>query len=189
MIDRTDLALAEAALQREMALKRIFDCCRVHHLAVVELHPGPQMNQQRPVIGPLVSGGELRHDVQLLVDVEQLVAQSGEHDAPDVGRGQRGIEHVEILPQRNPQRLRERRQSGGGHNGRGQQKTTHHEAPRHRCYGDQVGGLPSRAMAASITVRSNTPHGLSAPARKRRNTANRSRLTAYSRRSSASGSG
>ena len=95
----------------------------------MELHTGTQMDHQRLVIRPLVAGCELRHDVQLLVDVEQLVAQTSEHDAPDIGGGKRGIEHVEILPQRNPQRLRERRHCGGGHNGRGQQKTTHREAP------------------------------------------------------------
>ena len=136
------------------------------------------MDDQRPVIGPLVAGGELRHDVQLLVDVEQLVAQPGEHDAPDIGGGQGRIEHIEVLPQRDPQRLRERRHRGDQHTGSGQEETAHDEASRCCCYGAQVGGLPSRAMAASITARSNTPHGLSAPARKRRNTANRSWLTA-----------
>ena len=40
---------------------------------------------------------ELRHDVQLLVDVEQLVADRGEDDAPDIGARQRRIEHVGIL--------------------------------------------------------------------------------------------
>ncbi len=45
------------------------------------------------------------------------------------------------------------------------------------------------AIACSITSRSNTPHGLSAPGRKRRKCTKRSRLTRCRRRSSASGSG
>ena len=30
---------------------------------------------------------KLRHDIELVVDVEQLVAERGEHDAPDIGPG------------------------------------------------------------------------------------------------------
>ena len=40
---------------------------------------------------------ELRHDVELLVDVEQLVAERGEHDAADIGARERRIENIGIL--------------------------------------------------------------------------------------------
>ena len=40
---------------------------------------------------------ELRHDVELRVDVEQLVAHRGEHDAPDIGTRGGRIEIVGIL--------------------------------------------------------------------------------------------
>ena len=43
---------------------------------------------------------------ELLVDVEQLVAQRGEHDAADEAAGQRRIEHVGILGQADAQGLR-----------------------------------------------------------------------------------
>ena len=46
---------------------------------------------------------ELRHDLQLLVDVEQLVAQRREDDAADEGARQRRVEHVGILGQADAQ--------------------------------------------------------------------------------------
>ena len=91
MIDRVDLALSVASLHRQMTLKRILHRRRVQHLAILKLHAGAQVDDQCPVIGPLVAGGELRYDFQLLVDVEQLVAQPGKHDAPDIGGCQRRI--------------------------------------------------------------------------------------------------
>src|SRR5262245_41579603 len=61
---------------------------------------------------------QLRHDVDVLVDVEQLVAQRGEHDAADVGAGQCRIEHVRILGQTNPQRRLRHDGRTGQENGR-----------------------------------------------------------------------
>ena len=107
VVDRADLAPPEATLQREMALQRILHRSRVQRLAVVERHARPQMDHQRAVIRPLVTGGELRHDMRRPVDVEQLVAQPCEHDARDIAGGQGRIEDVQILSQRDAQRLRD----------------------------------------------------------------------------------
>ena len=78
----------------------------IEQFAVMELHPGTQVDHQRPVVGPLVAGRELRHDVQLLVDVEQLVAQPGEHDAPYERARHGRVEDVGILGEPDAQRLR-----------------------------------------------------------------------------------
>ena len=56
------------------------------------------------VLGGLVRQRQLRHDVELVVDVEQLVAQRREHDAADVGARQRRVEHVGVLGQADAQR-------------------------------------------------------------------------------------
>ena len=40
---------------------------------------------------------QLRHDVELVVDVEQFVAEGSEHDAPDIGAPHRGIEDIGVL--------------------------------------------------------------------------------------------
>ena len=50
--------------------------------------------------------------VELLVDVEQLVAQRGKDDAADEGAGQRRIEDVRIFGEPEAQRLAERRRRG-----------------------------------------------------------------------------
>ena len=81
------------------------------------------MDHQRLVVRPFVAGGELRHDVQLLVDVEQLVAQPGEHDAADIGGGQCRVHHVQVLPQRDAQGLRECRDDGDQHAGGSEQES------------------------------------------------------------------
>ena len=47
---------------------------------------------------------ELRHDVELFVDVEQLVAKRREDDAADIGARQRRIENVGIFGEPDAQR-------------------------------------------------------------------------------------
>ena len=58
--------------------------------------------------------GELRHDVELLVDVEELVAERREHDAADIGARERRIEHVRILGEADAQRRLRARGADGG---------------------------------------------------------------------------
>src|SRR5262249_22428166 len=63
--------------------------------------------------GGLVREGELRHNIKLLVDIEQLVAKRCKDDASDIGPGERGIEHVRIFGQPDPQRRLSCRQPAG----------------------------------------------------------------------------
>ena len=59
----------------------------------------------------------LRDDVQLLVEVEELVAESGEHvDAPDEGARHRRIEDVRVFGEIDAQRLRTSRRCQGDGN-------------------------------------------------------------------------
>jgi hypothetical protein len=98
---------------------------RVELLAVVEGDVVAQLDRQRLAVGaPLVAGRELRHDRQLLVDVEQLVAQGGEDDPADEGARQRRIEDVGILGEADAQRLRRHRERGGGQQRRAEQGDT-----------------------------------------------------------------
>ena len=91
----------------------------VELLAVMERDAGPDLHRQRLAVRrPFPGRRELRHDRELLVDVDQLVAQRGEHDAPDERARERRIEHVRIFGEAEAQRLRLRRR--GGERGRGQ---------------------------------------------------------------------
>src|SRR5271165_826769 len=98
-VDRADLAAAHTALGGQVARQLVFGGFSSELFAVLELHAGAQMDDQVRRVLPLVAYGKLRHDVQLGVDVEQLVAQAGEHDAPDIGGAEGGIEQVRVLPQ------------------------------------------------------------------------------------------
>ena len=100
-----ELGLAERALHGEMAIEREFRGLGVERLAVVEFHARPQLDGDRLAVGRgLVRERELRHDVELLVDVEQLVAERGEHDAADIGARERRIENVGVLGKADAQR-------------------------------------------------------------------------------------
>ena len=76
-VDLRQLGLAERALHVEMAVEAVLGGGGVEGLAVVELHARSQLDGDRLAVGRgLVAERELRHDVGLLVDVEQLVAQA-----------------------------------------------------------------------------------------------------------------
>jgi hypothetical protein len=90
-----------------VALEVVLDRGGVQLLAVVEGDAAAQLEDQRLVVGrPLVRGRELRHDVQLLVQVEQLVAQPREHDAADESARHGRVEDVRVLGQADAQGLR-----------------------------------------------------------------------------------
>jgi hypothetical protein len=77
----------------------------VERFAVVEFHVRPQLDRHGLAVLRGVGGQrELRHDLQVLVNVEQLVADRREHDAPHIGARERRVEHVRILGQPDPQR-------------------------------------------------------------------------------------
>ena len=89
-----------------MALDVEFDRRGVELFAVVKGHASAQLDCQRLAIRrPLVAGRELRHDIELFVDVEELVAERGKHDSADEGSRQRRVEHVGILGQSEAQGL------------------------------------------------------------------------------------
>ena len=100
------LAAPVGAGQGLVALDVELDRGGVELLAVLEGHAGTQLEGHRLLVrAPLVAGGELRDDVELLVDVEQLVAQRREDDAADEGARQRGVERIGILGEADAQRL------------------------------------------------------------------------------------
>src|SRR5262249_45432962 len=85
-IDRRQLRFAERADHGHVAFERVFRRIRVEPLAVVEFDVRPQLDRHRlPVGGGLVAERKLGNGVELLVDVEQLVAERGKDDAADIG--------------------------------------------------------------------------------------------------------
>ncbi|MGY4496699.1 hypothetical protein ACVWYH_000626 [Bradyrhizobium sp. GM24.11] len=66
---------------------------------------GPELDDEAlAVVEGLARQRELGHDVELLVDVEQLVAERGKHDAADIGARHRGIEDIGVLGETDAQR-------------------------------------------------------------------------------------
>ena len=98
VIDIGEFRFAERSRKRHVPLDREFRGLRIERFAVLEFHAGPKLDRHRLAVGGgLIGQRELRHDVELFVDVEQLVADGGEHDAADIGARQRGIEHIGVL--------------------------------------------------------------------------------------------
>ncbi len=105
MIDRCQFRFAERARDRQMPLQRKLCGLRIEGLAVVKLDAGPELDGDFLAVGRcLVAQRELRHDVELFVDVEQLVAERCEHDAADIGARHGRVEDVRILGEPDPQR-------------------------------------------------------------------------------------
>ena len=127
-IDRADLATAHAAFGVEVAHQLVFRRLGVEFLAVLEEDVGTQVDHQVGGVFPLITSGELGDDVQLGVDVEQLVAQTGKDDAPDIGRAEGGVEQVRILAQTDVQGLGLGERGGGEaeDTDSGQDETAHH---------------------------------------------------------------
>src|SRR5471032_785745 len=105
MVERGQFRLAERNRQREMTLDREFRSLGIERLAIVEFYARPQLDRDLLAVGRgLVGQPELRHDVELFVNVEQLVAERRENDAADIGARQRRIENVRILRKADAQR-------------------------------------------------------------------------------------
>ena len=99
-VDRADLGLAEGALQVEVAFEAVFRGLGVERFAVVELHAGPQLDCDGEAVGrSLVGEGELRHDGEPGIDIEQLVADRGEDHPRGVGARQGRIEDIGVVAQ------------------------------------------------------------------------------------------
>jgi hypothetical protein len=86
-----------------------------------------QLDFQRFVVcRPLMGGGQLRHDVQLFIQVEKLIAEAGKHDAADERARHRGVEDVGIFRQADSQGLRIDK---GGEQGKPQSQNPFHDEP------------------------------------------------------------
>ena len=123
LLDRGELGPAERALHGQVALEGELRRLGVERLAVVELDVRAQLDRHRlAVVGGLVGQRELRHDVELLVDVEELVAKRREDDAADIGAGERRVEHVGILGKSDAERRLRARRSDGCRERRGREE-------------------------------------------------------------------
>ncbi len=90
-----------------MPLDAEFHRGRVEWLAVVERDAPTQLHHEALVaVRPLPLGGELRDDVELGADVEELVAQRGKNDAAGEGSGHARVQHVGIVGKSDAQGLR-----------------------------------------------------------------------------------
>ncbi len=99
-LDDADLRSAERALHEEMAVEAVLGGLGVERLAVVELHARPQFQRDGLAVRRrLVAERQLRHDVGLLVDIEQLVAEGGKDDARRIEARGRGIERIAVVTQ------------------------------------------------------------------------------------------
>ena len=98
LLDRSQIGPPVRAFHGEVTVEAVLGGRGIERLAVVELHAGPELDGDGLAVGRgFVAERQLRHDVELGVDVEQLVAERGEDDAADIGARQRRIEHVGIL--------------------------------------------------------------------------------------------
>jgi hypothetical protein len=88
-----------------MTFEAVFHRSRVELFTVMEDHAIANMQNQGLGIGVFIARDKLGHDLQLLGDVEQFVAQPGEHDTPDKGAGQRWVQDIGILSKRDAQGL------------------------------------------------------------------------------------
>ena len=87
-----------------MTFEAKLDRGRVERLAVVKLDPLPDLHDQAFVaVGPLPLGRELRHDVELGTDIDELVAQGCKDDAADIGARQGRVQQVGVLGEPDPQ--------------------------------------------------------------------------------------
>src|SRR5258708_27441384 len=103
MVEGRQLRFSERALHRQVALEREFRSLRIERLAVVEFDVWAQLDRDLLAVGgSFMRQRELRHDVELFVDVEQLVAKCREYDAADICARQRRVDKVRDLSKAAP---------------------------------------------------------------------------------------
>ena len=156
-IEGGDFAAPGTARHGEVAFHAEFDGRGVEIGAVMEFHAGAQLEDEGFAVGPCVGGGELGDDVQVGVDVDELVAQPGEDDAPDEGAAKRGVEQVGVIGEADAQRRAvlgkggQRGQHKGGEGG-GEQGGSEQRRARH---GDPLGGRrlrPAEPVRRGVAV-------------------------------------
>src|SRR4029077_14812810 len=100
MINRSQFRLAERARQVGMTVERELCCFGVERLAIVKRDAWPQFNGDRLTVGGRrMRECELRYDIEVLLDVEQLVAERRKDDTTDICTGERRIEHIRVYSQ------------------------------------------------------------------------------------------
>ena len=118
-VDRGDLGLAERARQGRVPIEGKLCGFSVEPLPILEQHTRTQPDRDGLSVGRgFVSERKLRRRVQVLVDIEQFVANRREYDFSDIGPRQSRIQDVRILRQTDPQR----RLSAGCRAGQGNKK-------------------------------------------------------------------
>ena len=87
-----------------MALEAELRRLGIKGLAIMELDVRAQLDRYGLAVGRgLVRQRQLRHEVELLVDVEELVADRGKHDPTDIGSRHGRVEQVGIFGQADTQ--------------------------------------------------------------------------------------
>src|SRR5262249_42020287 len=141
---------------RQVPVEREFRSLRVERLAVVELDVRTQLDQHLlAVLRRLVRERQLRHHVQLLVDVEQLVAERGKDNAADIGARKGRIEDVRVFRKADAQRGL-RRRAGGGNEQRGRDAEDGAELHRSGLFKSSVHSFPSNTARQLIFRRRTT---------------------------------
>src|SRR5215216_1715694 len=100
-----EYGLAERALKVHVALNREFCGLGVEWLAVMEFDARSEFDRHLlAVVGRRIGQRELRHDVQLFVDVEQLVAEGCKYDAAHVSAAHGRVEDIGVFSEPDAQR-------------------------------------------------------------------------------------
>ena len=103
--ERADLALAVRARQGEVALETKLHRLGVQRLAIVKLDALTQLHRHGlVVVAEFPLRRQHRHDAELGVDIDELVAERSEDDAADIGARQGRVEDVGVLGKADPQR-------------------------------------------------------------------------------------
>ena len=134
--DRAELGLPPGFGHGLRALDVELDRCPVHRLAVMEDGVAPKLHGEgERIVRPRPFGGQLRHVVEVPVDVDQLVAEPGEDHAVEEAAADRRVQHVRIALEADAevggQRQRRRQQ---------QRREACEETVRHgtlRCWGQR----------------------------------------------------
>src|SRR6185312_17359050 len=163
VVERCQFGLAERAGESQVPLQREFCGLRIERLAVLEFHVRPELDGNCLAVGGGVVGErKLRHDVEVLVDIEQLVAEGSEHDAPDIGPRERRIEDVGIFGKPDTERgFGERARRGNEQHGgdRRQTQDLHHICPlksRYKAVDGPVIATPPSAGPSSERLKAAT---------------------------------
>ena len=104
--DRAQLAPAVGTGHGFVALDVELDGSGVEFFAVMKSHAGANLHCQRLAVGrPLIALGQLGHDGQLFIHIQQFVAQRREHHPADKAARQGRVQHIGVFGQAHAQGL------------------------------------------------------------------------------------